>query len=81
MAAYAVHVTPENRHAIASEHPRFDLAEFNQWLLEHGENGYFIRDDRSAAFDCQYMDVEVFQTIYMFERGGTADLFRRIVRL
>ena len=80
MVAYACLITEANLGVIASEHPKFDREEALQWIKEH-ETGYFIRDEESRAFDCKYMDEEVFKEIYKFEYGDYGDLFRRILKL
>lgn len=80
LSAYAIQITRANLWAIRSEHPHFEEVTFHKWIESHGETGYFIRDERSPSFDCQYMDVDVFAQIYMFE-NGRGELFRKIVKI
>jgi hypothetical protein len=70
-------MTRENRWVIASENPRFNLEEFDAWIKEHGETGYFVRIP-TGAFDCKYMTEWVFNELYEFASGDTDAMFRRI---
>lgn len=79
MVAYAVVMSEENMLVIASEHPKFDKAEFRKWLADHGE-GYFLRDE-SSPLDCQYFEPTVFAQMYLFESGDESALFRRVVKI
>lgn len=78
-AAYAVVMSYENMAAIASEKPHFDKGEFDVWMIEHN-GGYFIRDE-SSQFDCEYIDEEVFSTLYTFASRDEGTLFRQITRV
>lgn len=76
MVAYAVRIKKENKQVIASEHPKFDEAEFNKWLETH-KDGYFLRDPDSAL-DCHYFVDYVFIQMYRFDPPGTGALFERV---
>lgn len=78
--AYAIRATAENQWAIASEHPEFNRQEFLDWIAEHGEGGYFLRDPASVM-DCHYFDEDVFLEFYKFEYKDPGELFRRVVKV
>lgn len=77
--AWACLTTRANKHAIASECPKFDEVEYERWLADH-ELGYFIRDEGSA-WDCRFMSDVVFFQIYRFEHGDVDALFRRVIKI
>lgn len=76
---YAVRLNEDNYQAIASEKPGFDLEETRQWVEEHG-GGFFVRDEGSRAFDCQYMVDLVFYEIYAFDGFDETDMFHKLIR-
>lgn len=78
--AYAVRLNEDNYGAIASEKPGFDLEHTRTWVEDHG-GGFFIRDEESKAFDCEYMADVVFHQIYTFERFSPNDIFHKIIRI
>lgn len=78
MTAYACKIHRENFDIIASEKPDFDREFTERWLDEH-EQGYFIRDP-SSPFDCQFMQIDVFNELYVFDEGTPGEVFRVIYK-
>lgn len=77
---YAVRLNEENYQAVASEKPGFDLEATRIWVEDHG-GGFFIRDEESTAFDCEYMVDLVFHQIYEFESFNENEIFHKIKRI
>ncbi len=75
--AWACRTTRANQAVIASENPNFDKAQFDKWLVDHDESGYFIRDPYSP-FDCRYIVEFLFHQMYAFEANDEGQLFRQI---
>lgn len=76
--AWACKINRENQAAIISEHPKFDLDEFEKWLRDH-KDGYFVRDP-SSPFDCRYFSELTFYEFYLFMPGNQDALFRQIIK-
>lgn len=76
-AAYAVRITRVNKQVIRSEQPKFNNEEFERWIEDHGEEGYFLRDEETPL-DCGYFAEPVFFQMYMFKSNDTAALFREV---
>lgn len=77
---YACRMNEDNYGAIASEKPGFDLEEAREWVETHG-GSFFIRDEKTKAFDCTYMADLVFHQIYKFENFNATDIFHRIRKI